>query len=169
MNSLPVIAAGLFLAAMMGIIILLLTGIRSDRKEKSMKGFDDHLDNYGNPGMEPDEIPAIDGYISERCEWCGVSIWGTADDIDSGLRKHQEYCESAPDDESEMQPMIPVELSGEEIDKLREWFGPGAEERAGEKIRSLVIAYDPIDRAIKFKINGYSWSPPMGEAQISPF
>lgn len=34
--------------------------------------------------------------IFERCPYCKQDVWGTENDIDSGLRKHIEYCESAP-------------------------------------------------------------------------
>lgn len=38
-----------------------------------------------------DEIPA--DYKEHKLS-CGHSIWGTEKDIDSGIRKHEEYCES---------------------------------------------------------------------------
>lgn len=31
--------------------------------------------------------------ISYACPYCGQAIYGTAADIDSGVRKHFEYCE----------------------------------------------------------------------------
>jgi hypothetical protein len=37
--------------------------------------------------------------IVARCPYCGTKIRGTLDNIDSGLRKHIEYCDKAPDDE----------------------------------------------------------------------
>ena len=35
---------------------------------------------------------------STDCPYCGVRIYGTERDIDSGLRKHLDYCEEKPDD-----------------------------------------------------------------------
>lgn len=34
-------------------------------------------------------------YIHEKCPYCHSQIWGTKDDIDSGMRKHIEYCDEA--------------------------------------------------------------------------
>ena len=43
-------------------------------------------------------------YIHEECPYCHSQIWGTKDDIDSGMRKHIEYCEEAPDPDEEIAP-----------------------------------------------------------------
>lgn len=32
----------------------------------------------------------------------------------------------------------------------------------------FLIAYDPIDEAVKVRIDGWTWSPPMGELVSSP-
>lgn len=44
------------------------------------------------------EMP--EDYHSEIAS-CGHEIWGTNADIDSGMRKHLEYCEDAPDGEND--------------------------------------------------------------------
>ena len=35
------------------------------------------------------------GLVSEQCPYCHTQIYGTKSDIDSGLRKHIEYCDEA--------------------------------------------------------------------------
>ena len=35
--------------------------------------------------------------IFEYCPYCNEKVWGTENDIDSGLRKHIEYCPKAPE------------------------------------------------------------------------
>lgn len=32
-------------------------------------------------------------YFHEHCPYCQLEVWGMAKDIDSGMRKHIEYCE----------------------------------------------------------------------------
>jgi len=89
-----------------------------------MKGFDEHQDNYGNPGLstecqvcglhhEPMErITTVNGefdipeglldlgYSWVECAHCQSRIWGTPDDIDSGYRKHLDnYCSMRPKEE----------------------------------------------------------------------
>ncbi len=66
-------------------------------KEPWQRDYDSWLDNYGNPGMQgegPDEMD----YQMEYREYgvdlqCGHTVFGTERDIDSGIRKHNEYCE----------------------------------------------------------------------------
>jgi DNA-binding XRE family transcriptional regulator len=38
--------------------------------------------------------------VTAECPWCKTAINGTVNDIDSGLRKHLDYCESRPDNEA---------------------------------------------------------------------
>jgi DNA-binding XRE family transcriptional regulator len=40
-----------------------------------------------------------DVIITVKCPWCPIIIHGTVNDIDSGLRKHLDYCESRPIDD----------------------------------------------------------------------
>lgn len=42
------------------------------------------------------EIP--DDYTSEDCPYCGMPVYGTPQDIDSGLRHHMEYCPERGDE-----------------------------------------------------------------------
>jgi len=35
-------------------------------------------------------------YTYIPCPYCGIGVWGSDRDIDSGLRKHLDYCDAAP-------------------------------------------------------------------------
>jgi hypothetical protein len=84
-----------------------------------LPGYDDWLDNHGNPGIWEPEFESVevndegvivhadiisaypDGYDFIQCPYCDAQIWGTPDNIDSGLRKHIEYCKERPEDEND--------------------------------------------------------------------
>jgi hypothetical protein len=59
-------------------------------------------------------------------------------------------------DAHDRQRMTVVELGPDEIGELAWMLG----DREG--IFECLIAWDPIDEAIKVKINSGSWSPPLG-------
>ena len=44
--------------------------------------------------------PVEDNLVKARCPYCDQYIQGTPRDIDSGLRKHMEYCVMAPDSDT---------------------------------------------------------------------
>jgi hypothetical protein len=60
-----------------------------------LESFDEWLDNHGNPGIDNGTIIAECPFNSEHV------IYGTESDIDSGLRKHIEYCPDALEDDDQ--------------------------------------------------------------------
>lgn len=56
--------------------------------------------------MSPEELERLSqqiaGYMSEECPYCHQAVYGVPDDIDSGMRKHIEYCESAPTEDDDI-------------------------------------------------------------------
>lgn len=80
-----------------------------------VRGFDDWLDNHGNPGIEDTEGDEMDTEDAE---------------------------------------MVPVFLDREEITEVMAMMR--------EYAWQFAVAYDPVERKIKFKVNGGSWSPGMG-------
>ena len=68
-------------------------------KEPWQRDYDSWLDNYGNPGIQGEEadeiVPNLDSRIMGVDLACGHTVYGTEADIDSGIRKHNDYCEAA--------------------------------------------------------------------------
>jgi len=54
-------------------------------------------------GIYPPLVASIlrDDYHSVDCPYCKTQIWGDKTNIDSGLRKHIEYCPQAPDEDED--------------------------------------------------------------------
>lgn len=59
--------------------------------------YDSWLDNHGSPGLVDNEPDEEDYQIETRHYGvilkCGHTVYGTESDIDSGIRKHNDYCE----------------------------------------------------------------------------
>jgi len=53
-----------------------------------------------------------------------------------------------------------VELTGDDLDRLLDALGRLS---GGYDVASLKFGIDPIDQALKVKVDNGSWSPPMGE------
>lgn len=68
-------------------------------KEPWQSDYDSWLDNYGNPGIQGEEADEVDNDLTSRYYGielaCGHTVYGTETDIDSGIRKHNDYCEAA--------------------------------------------------------------------------
>lgn len=171
-NTVALIIASLALAVIGSIVILLLTGIREDRRERDKQVSEDGShEQYisdetlrkmiSNMGMCKcgHDVPEHSFYGETRSECHG-------NDGDCECTYYEVNVPTFLNNYSQMRggPMIPVQMSPEEIDVIISTLN-GIN---GDRVHSLVIAYDPIDRAIKFKLNGGRWSPPFGEAQIDP-
>ena len=55
--------------------------------------------------------------------------------------------------------MTIVELTGADVTTFIDAFIYGPDDQCP---RSISVAIDPIDQAVKFKVNNGTWSPPMG-------
>lgn len=57
------------------------------------------ITTYSRPASDDDAFAGFTGLkiVSVPCPYCGTHIFGMQSDIDSGLRKHVDYCESRPD------------------------------------------------------------------------
>ena len=68
-------------------------------KEPWQREYDSWLDNYGNPGIQEEESDEMDFEFAEQTFGvdlaCGHTVYGKEADIDSGIRKHNDYCEVA--------------------------------------------------------------------------
>ncbi len=44
-------------------------------------------------------LAEFSGWVYTICRYCSQRVYGTQSDIDSGLRKHFDYCDEKPDDD----------------------------------------------------------------------